>query len=172
VALSEDGSLAVSGHGDGRAWIWDAETGEALRELAPHSDRLTSATLSPDGRFVVTTSSDHNARLSDVETGKQRWLLSHAAIVSDAAFSADGRWVLIAGPGYAGVVDANTGERILLLNGKDRLLTAAAFSPTGWRIATGGESGAVRTYDCLVCGSVNELIELAKSRLAQLRATP
>ena len=96
-------------------------------------------------------------------------MLSHASRVSDADFSADGRWVAIAGPGYAGVVDARTGERIQLLDGRDRILTSVAFSPTGWRIVTGGRSGAVRTYDCELCGGIDELIPLARRRLEQLR---
>jgi WD40 repeat protein len=175
TALSGDGRLAVSGYEDGAARIWDVESAKPLRDLTPHRGPVTSATFSPDERSVVTTGADHQARLSDVKSGAQVWVLSHAAIVSDADFSADGRWVVTAGPGYAGVVDAKTGERMLLLDGKegkDRVLTAAAFSPAGWRIATGGQSGVVRTYDCRLCGHIDDLVELAQSRLAQLRTKP
>ena len=66
-------------------------------------------------------------------------------------------------------MDARTGERILLIDGQDPILTSIAFSPTGWRIATGGESGTVRTYDCRVCGEVDELVALAQRRIEQLR---
>ncbi len=96
-------------------------------------------------------------------------MLSHAAKVSDADFSSDGRWVAIAGPGEAGIVDAKTGERILLVDGRDEFLASVAFSPTGWRIVTGGKSGAVRTYDCELCGGIDELIPLGRKRLAQLQ---
>ena len=89
--------------------------------------------------------------------------------MSDADFSADGRWVAIAGPGEAGLVEAKTGERVLLLAGEDLILTAIAFSPTGWRIATGGNTGAVQTYNCRLCGGVDELVKLGEQRLAQLR---
>ncbi|MGH3080174.1 MAG: WD40 repeat domain-containing protein, partial [Gaiellaceae bacterium] len=171
VALSEDERLAVSGHANGVVRVWDAESAKPLRDLTDHAGPVTAVTFSPDGDSVVTTSSDHDARLSRIETGRQVWRLSHSAIVSDADFSADGRWVVIAGPGYAGIVDAKTGERILLLNGQDKVLTAAAFSPTGWRIATGGKSGAVRTYDCRVCGGMDELVKLGEQRLEQLRST-
>jgi WD40 repeat protein len=169
LAVSEDKRVAASGYADGAVRIWDVETAKPTGSLTRHDARVTSVTFSPESDSVVTTSSDHDARLSRVETGRQVWRLTHSAIVSDADFSADGRWVVIAGPGYAGIVDAKTGERILLLNGKDSILTAAAFSPTGWRIATGGKSGAVRTYDCRVCGGVDELVKLGMERLAQLR---
>ena len=168
IGVSPDGSQFVAGSRNGAAGLWHTSG----RQRLPRLDRgLTSATFSPDGRYVLTTSLDHDARLIDVRTGQQVWVLSHASRVSDADFSADGRWVAIAGPGYAGVVDARTGERIQLLDGRDRVLTSVAFSPTGWRIVTGGRSGAVRTYDCELCGGIDELIPLARRRLAQLRPT-
>jgi WD40 repeat protein len=169
VSLSADERLAVAGYADGTVRLWDARTAEPVRELAPHRARVTSATFSGDGRLVVTTGADHDARASEVATGRQSWLLSHSALVSDADFSADGRWVAIAGPGRLGVVDATSGERVLQLDGQDRILTAVAFSPSGWRIATGGESGAVRTYDCRLCGGIDELVALGERRLAQLK---
>jgi WD40 repeat protein len=166
IGVSPDGSQFVAGTRSGAADLWSS----TRRQRAPQFDQgLTSATFSPDGRYVLTTSVDHDARLVDVQTGQQVWVLSHAAKISDADFSADGHWVAIAGPGYAGVVDARTGERILLVNGRDRFLASVAFSPTGWRIVTGGSSGAVRTYDCELCGGIDELIPLARRRLAQLR---
>jgi WD40 repeat protein len=169
VSLSADERLAVAGYADGAVRLWDAQTAEPVRELAPHRARVTSATFSRDGRLVVTTGADHDARISEVATGRQRRLLSHSALVSDADFSADGRWVAIAGPGRVGIVDAMSGERILQLDGQDRILTSIAFSPTGWRIAAGGQSGAVRTYNCRLCGGIDELVKLAEERLAQLR---
>jgi WD40 repeat protein len=170
VALSPNGERLLAAGRDAMARIWNLDNGNPERTLSAHNAPLTSGSFSGSGRFVVTTNRDYDARLFDVETGEQVWVLSQAAIVSGADFSADGRWVAIAGPGYAGVVDARTGERILLLNGHDRILTSVAFSPTGWRIATGGESGAVRTYDCRLCGGINELVKLGEQRLAQLRA--
>jgi WD40 repeat protein len=169
VALSPNGKRLLAAGRDSVARIWNTESGNVERTLSGHHAPLTSANFSGSGRFVATTSRDHDARLFDLETGAQIWVLSQAAIVSGADFSADGRWVAIAGPGYAGVVDARTGERILLLNGHDRILTSIAFSHTGWRIATGGESGGIRTYDCHVCGGIDELVKLGEERLAQLR---
>jgi WD40 repeat protein len=169
VSLSGDKHFAVVGYADGAVPLWDARSARPVRELPRHRARVTSATFSRDGLLVVTTGADHDARVSDVASGRQLWVLSHAALVSDADFSADGRWVAIAGPGEAGIVEAKTGERVFLLDGQDRLLTSIAFSPTEWRIATGGQSGAVRTYNCRLCGGIDDLIELAEERLAQLR---
>jgi WD40 repeat protein len=173
LALSPNGGLVVAGGEDGTARIWDAESGALRRELPAHAGPVTSAAFSPDGSSVVTTSKDLKARLSRTEDGEQLWLEPYTGIVSDADFSSDGRWVVLAGPGRAGVIDAKTGERVLDLDGgDDRVLTSTAFSPTGWRIATGGGSGDVRAYDCRLCGGVDDLVDLAESRLAQLHQSP
>jgi WD40 repeat protein len=171
LALSPDRQLAVSGDKEGVVRLWDAETRTPLRSLPPHRSLVKSARFSPDGRYVVTTG-DHDAQLSEVETGRQVWVLPHPAVVSDADFSADGRWVFVAGPGEAGVVDAQSGERLMTLDGKDRILTSIDASPAGWRIVTGGERGAIRTYDCRLCGGLDELEDAARQRLEQLRPTP
>jgi hypothetical protein len=63
----------------------------------------------------------------------------------------------------------STGRPLYLLNGREHLLTAASFSPQGWRIATGGLLGNVRTYDCKLCGPIGDLERLAQRRLADLR---
>jgi WD40 repeat protein len=172
VAISPDGRRILAAGDDYVVRIWDAKTGKLERPLEPHGAEVTSASFSPDGRFVVTTSRDQDARLSSAETGRQIWLLSHASAVNAADFSADSRWVVIAGPRVAGIVNAETGERILRIEGRDKQMTAAAFSPHGYRIATGGSSGSVETYECRVCGGMGQLVKRAEKRLAQLRKTP
>jgi WD40 repeat protein len=62
-----------------------------------HSDQITSATFSPEGRFVVTGGWiwDDTARLWDVATGREiRQFRGHSSSVDSVAFSPDGRWVL------------------------------------------------------------------------------
>ena len=35
-------------------------------------------------------------------------------------------------------------------------------------VVTAGEDGTVRTYDCTVCGDLDDLIQLAEERLARI----
>jgi WD40 repeat protein len=170
ASLSPDGRRVVTAGADTVAQVWDARTGAAVGgPFVGHTKPLTYAGFSPNGRYVVTTSQDHDARVWNTSTGKLVWTLrGHAEVVSSAAFSADGRWVVTAGPGSAGVWDMSTGRPLFFLNGHDRPLIAAAFSPHGWRIATGGRHGTVKTYDCLLCGNVDDLIAVARARLANL----
>jgi WD40 repeat protein len=73
-----------------------------------------------------------------------------------------------AGPA-AGVWDLSNGRNLFLLRPPDRLLlTAVAFSPAGFRIATGGRDGNVGTYECQLCGGIRKLVQLAEARLERV----
>jgi WD40 repeat protein len=134
-----------------------------------HGRLITSASFSPDSRLVVTTSSDNDSRVWVASSGKQLFHpLAQAADVNGASFSADNRWLVTAGP-TAGVWEMRNGHNLFLLRPREPLLTAVAFSPAGWRIATGGSDGSVRTYDCQLCAGDRQLVALARARLARLR---
>jgi WD40 repeat protein len=46
-------------------------------------------------------------------------------------------------------------------------VTSAAFDPTGRIIVTGGVDTTVRSYRCRICGGLEELTALARSRLEE-----
>jgi len=156
ATLRIEGKTAVVRRPDGRELI-----------LRGHLDVVTSAHFSPDGAYVVTASRDHDPIVWDARRGVAvRKLLGHFAIVSDARFSPDGRWIVTAGPGKPGLWDASTGELIYLLQGHKGILLSVAFDATSRRIVTGGSDGTVQTYRCTICGHADELIALARARLA------
>ncbi len=60
-----------------------------------HSDSVYSVAFSPDGRWVLTGSSDKTARLWEAATGAEiRSFEGHSSSVNSVAFSPDGRRVL------------------------------------------------------------------------------
>jgi WD40 repeat protein len=170
ASFSPDGRRLVTASLDKTARIWDTATGAPGPVLRGHHGRLiTSASFSPDSRLVVTTSSDNDSRVWVASSGKQLFHpLAQAADVNGASFSADNRWLVTAGP-TAGVWEMRNGHNLFLLRPREPLLTAVAFSPAGWRIATGGSDGSVRTYDCQLCAGDRQLVALARARLARLR---
>lgn len=179
LSFSHRGSRLATASDDGTARIWNIPSGESI-PLRGHTDAVRSARFSPDDRLVATASADHDIRLWNAQSGDSAMppLVAHYNVVSDARFSDDGRWLVSAGPGTAGLWDVRTGRLLRLLRGKPwglgrasiGILHAAAFMPGSWRIVTGGEDGVVRTYRCEVCARTRGLERLAETRLAEVGA--
>jgi WD40 repeat protein/uncharacterized caspase-like protein len=80
--------------------LWDAQTGKAMRHFSGHSQRLMSLALSPDGRVAASSSRDKTMRLWEVATGKElrRFEFGTSSLDSpEVTFSADGGTVILAG---------------------------------------------------------------------------
>ncbi len=73
---------------------------------------------------------------------------------------------MTAGPTTAGLWNAGSGQLVFFLQGDSKKLTSATFDPSSGRIVTASTDGTVRTYRCDVCGGLDSLVALAKSRLA------
>ncbi len=85
---------ALTRLGDQTAILWDAETGQRLRDFKGHSDSVYCVALSPDGRQVLTQDSIR-VILWDAETGgKLRQFEGHSAAPAWLALNSDGRLVL------------------------------------------------------------------------------
>jgi WD40 repeat protein len=98
-----------------------------------------------------------------------RW---HFGAVRDASFSPDGRWIVTAGPVTAQIWRTGSAAPLFPfgLGGHVGPLTSAVFDPGSRVILTASLDGTVRTYRCLLCGGVDDILALAQSRLAA--ATP
>ena len=65
--LSFDGKLICTGSWDKTAKIWDAKTGELLKTLEGHIDKVEYANFSPDAKFIITASWDQTAKIWEWE---------------------------------------------------------------------------------------------------------
>ena len=71
--------------------------GKKLSELTEHTDSISSAHFSPDGKLVVTTSYDQKAKIWDAATGKRLAdLTGHEKAVYSSSFSPDGQKLVTA----------------------------------------------------------------------------
>lgn len=102
-----------------------------------HTGFVTSGQFSPDGRKVVTTSSDVTAKIWDVALGKLLVnLKAHGSRVNTAQFNQDGlQLVTTSNDNTAIVWNANTGKEVAVLMHRAPV-TFAQFSPDGKKIIT------------------------------------
>ena len=114
-----------------------------------HDGPVTTAHFSQNGRWVVTASRDHTARVWDPATGQPVGnTLQHTGIVWQAVFSADGRRVATASAdGTARVWDAETGRPVTPPLAHQGPVVKAIFSPDGKLVATACEDRTARLWD-------------------------
>jgi WD40 repeat protein/serine/threonine protein kinase len=138
--------------------ILDVATGNEVGQLKGHEDDVTAASLSPDGRHVVTASLEGTARVWHAEEAPgYGTVIRSAGPAAAALFSPDGRRLLVAHArayaqedwdSFASVWEVDTGKRVAVLRGQDRPgasihirkglggVSLAQFSPDGKRVLT------------------------------------
>ena len=117
-----------------------------------------SAQFSPDGRRVVTASSDGTARVWDAQTGQPlTHPLKHAAGANSAQFSPNGLRVVTASADHtARVWDAQTGQPVTDPLKHANEVKFAQFSPDGRRVVTASADATARVWDAQTGQPVTE----------------
>ena len=164
-------SMRATGAGGARAeaikTVVHLRTAAGEKVLRGHTDLVNSVSFSPDGQLLVSAGRDHDVIVWDVASGEivHRFSEAHSGSVADARFSPDGRWIVTAGPRSARLWNVADGRDLMYLFGPKPLLTAVGFRPDSRTIVTREESGVVRRHVCELCGDLDELSALARSRL-------
>ena len=117
--------------------------------LSGHAGWVVDASFAPDGRSIVTASSDRTARLWDAESGELRAeLQGHLNNLVQASFSPNGSLaVTVAHDNTARVWDATTGKPVSTFHGHRSQVNRAAFSLDGQRVVTASNEGLAWVWD-------------------------
>lgn len=127
TSLAFGPSGIATGSSDGTIRLWD-ENWKLVRSFRDHVSPILEVRFDPSGKRLVAspTGSQRNVTVWDAETGAiLRVLVGHFGSVRRASFSADGRWIVTAGPISAGVWPTDTGRLLFYLRGHSDLLTDA-----------------------------------------------
>jgi uncharacterized protein (TIGR03067 family) len=135
--------------------IWDLEKQALAHTLKGHTDWVTGAAFSGDGRTIATCSIDQTIKLWDVETGGEGPVLGrHDCPVWCVAFSPDGKTVASGGGGGSNALtsvrlwDVKRREMIAYLkHPQESRVTSVAFSPDGKRLASSFQNDAVKIWE-------------------------
>lgn len=157
--FSPDGAFIVTSGTDGTARIWNATTGEEVRQFSGHGAALYSATYSRDGKRVLTAGDDGIVRIWDAASGEElRQLIGHAGPVNSARYSPDGMSILTAGDDRtARIWDAATGQEQSEITGHAAALNRAAYSPDGRLIVTASNDNTARIWDAVTGQEIRQL---------------
>ena len=130
----------------------DKTTGQMVNKGEPSFFAIYSAEFSPDGKQLVTASSDNLAEIWDIETQKVvMQFRGHLDWVKSATFSRDGRFVVTASyDKTARVWDTATGRELAVLRGHTDKVTKASFSPDSLSIASSSFDGTARIWESAV----------------------
>ncbi len=164
LAFGPDGRALIGGSRDGRAWVWNAEDGTMLAELAHAAGagagagsgavgsaplaELPGVALGPDGRTAASAGADGSARLWDLAAGRSIGEpMTHRGPVDALAFHPEGTLIATAcRDGTARLWDAATGLAIGPPLEHRGAVHAVVFSPDGRRLATACSDGQARCW--------------------------
>jgi hypothetical protein len=95
IAFSPDGRTLATGSFDGMIRLWDAITGEKLKELEGHQNVVYALAFSGDGRNLASGSFDRTVKLWEVFSGQpiNTWK-GHYGSVGSVAMTPNGRMVV------------------------------------------------------------------------------
>ena len=165
VAFAPNSRHFATGDWDGKARIWDLQTGDALHTFS-HGQYVHAVAFNADGSLLATGSSDHSIRIMDAVRGELVQTLSdHTDAVLSVRFSQDGQRLLTAGyDNSAKVWDLATGKVLQTLLGHSWWVWAAEFSPDGKQIVTVSQDGKAIVWQQNTEGTYKIFTEFTKHR--------
>ena len=133
------------------AWTvrWVYEVLEST--LIGHEDTIRAVAITPDGRRVVSASSDLTVRVWNLNTGRQEQLLEgHDHTVQAVTVSPDGRFIASASSDHTVMVwDMESGQVVHTLRGHEDWVRCVAITPNSRYIVSGSDDLTVRVWEFL-----------------------
>ncbi|KJR43702.1 serine/threonine protein kinase [Candidatus Magnetoovum chiemensis] len=95
--ISNDMRYVIAGEFyEGKIHVWDLTTGKEIKTLKGHNGNINDLNVSPDGKFLISSSSDQTVRLWQLNTGLcLRTFSWHSGNINSVSFSKDG-WQFLA----------------------------------------------------------------------------
>lgn len=150
VSWSPDSKYLVTASDDRTLKICETSSGELIRTLVGHRDRVMSCDFSPSSSLIVSGSFDESVQIWDVRTGRSLATLpAHSDPVVAVNFNRDGT-LIVSGShdGLCRIWDVSSGQCIKTLMQDDNPSVASArFAPNGKYVLANYLDGCIRLWD-------------------------
>ncbi len=153
VALSPDGTRALSGAFDNTLRLWDTRSGVCLAILEGHTKRFNSVAFSADTARALSGAGDGELRIWDTKSGA--CIAKFEDHTGTAALSADGTRALSGAPNNTiRLWDIESGDCIASFEGHTKRVRAAALNADATRALSGSSDSTLRLWDTATGGCI------------------
>jgi WD40 repeat protein len=157
VAFTPDGERVVTASEDMTLKLWSVRDGREIATMTGHKAKVRSLAVSQVDGTIASGDRDGEIRLWDGGTGRfQRLLINQGSEVGALAFSPTGKWLVAGngaqvGPFPIRAWELTSGQTptpyVTTYERHGNTVFAAAVSPDGLRVATGGADGDIHIWD-------------------------
>jgi WD40 repeat protein len=154
ILITPDKKLIISGTSVGQCVLYNLKDGNEIKRLISHTiGRIDAFTLTPDGRYAISSARDNDCITYDLAMQSVlRLLYHHTSEIRAIALSPDGQVVLIGSVDkICLLIEFNTGNVIKKLVGHKNPISSVVFSPDGKLAFSGSFDGSCILWD-LVSG--------------------
>ncbi len=144
AAFTPDGKILATANWKGAIGLWNASTGERLRNLED-AGRVMGLVFSPDGETLAASNWSGEVHFWRVATGESTVVFRpHPTVVWQIAFSTDGHTLATSSTDQTiRLWDVATRRELACLRGHGNEVWTLAFSPDGKTLASGGKDETV-----------------------------
>jgi WD40 repeat protein/DNA-binding SARP family transcriptional activator/energy-coupling factor transporter ATP-binding protein EcfA2 len=164
VQISPDDRRAAVATEKGDVVVWRVDRpGKPERIFRGHEGHINALAYSRDGT-IASAGADRTVRVWSPTGATKAVLRGHEDELTSVSFSADGTRVLTSSSdGTARLWDPRSGDALVVLQAGEDPLYDAVLS-RDMRVATLDKNDVVRVFACEVCGSLEQVQALARSR--------